>query len=212
MAPYYENEIWMLISGLLGSIPTVTFSLASYVLTAWAVYTIAQRRGLRSPWMAWIPVVNCWLLGSISDQYRYVVRGEVRSKRKWLLGLKILTSVFSMVILGLVISMVGTAIFQNHFRPESLIGPLLSILGLCLPLAAGAIAFAVIRYMVLYDLYKSLDPDNSVMFLVLSIVFGITEPFFLFFNRNKDKGMPPRKADPTPEEPEQTTFWEYEAL
>ena len=32
-------------------------------------------------------------------------------------------------------------------------------------------------------------------YVVLSILFGITEPFFLFFNRNKDKGMPPRKDD-----------------
>ena len=32
-----------------------------------------------------------------------------------------------------------------------------------------------------------------MLFLVLSILFGVTEPFFLFFSRNKDDGMPPRK-------------------
>ena len=57
----------------------------------------------------------------------------------------------------------------------------------------ASIAYAVFRYMALYDIYKSLDPENCVLFLVLSILFGVTEPFFLFFSREKDGGMPPRK-------------------
>ena len=55
-----------------------------------------------------------------------------------------------------------------------------------------AVTYAVIYYMALYDIFKSLDPGNCVLFLVLSIVFSVTEPFFLFFNRNKDGGMPPQ--------------------
>ena len=62
-----------------------------------------------------------------------------------------------------------------------------------LPLAGVAIAAAVIRFVALYDVYRSLDPNNAVLFLVLSIFFGVTEPFFLFFNRDKDAGMPPRR-------------------
>ena len=59
--------------------------------------------------------------------------------------------------------------------------------------------------MALYDVYRSMDPSNSVLFLVLSILFGVTEPFFLFFNRNKDLGMPPRREDPI-REPEAPVF------
>jgi hypothetical protein len=39
------------------------------------------------------------------------------------------------------------------------------------------------------------------MFLVLSILFQVTEPFFLFLNRNKDLGMPPRKQQPVYHDP-----------
>ena len=35
-----------------------------------------------------------------------------------------------------------------------------------------------------------------MLFLLLSIFFNITEPFFLFFSRNKDVGMPPRRQEP----------------
>ena len=81
------------------------------------------------------------------------------------------------------------------------LGSIFSILGLCLPVVGLSIAAAVIRYMAMYDIYTSMDPSNSILFLVLSIIFHVTEPFFLFFNRNKDCGMPPRR-----EEPRQPTY------
>lgn len=41
--------------------------IVAYVLTAWALFVIAKRRGIGSPWMAWVPIVNAWTLGAISD-------------------------------------------------------------------------------------------------------------------------------------------------
>ena len=61
-----------------------------------------------------------------------------------------------------------------------------------------AIVTAVFTYITLYDLYASCDPNNATTFLVLSIVFGIAMPFFIFFSRNKDLGMPPRREEPQP--------------
>ena len=65
----------------------------------------------------------------------------------------------------------------------------------------AAVPLAVIRFVALYDLYASCQPGNKVLFLLLSILFGKTEAFFIFFLRNRDEGMPPRKAAPAPEEP-----------
>ncbi len=136
-------------------------------------------------------------MGSLSDQYRYVVNGENKSKRKVLLTLNIITTVLSLVMIACGIGMVAQALIgaaggiDEEAMVQALIGPLVGVLGLCLPLAGVAIAYAVIYYMALYDIFWSLDPNNCVLFLVLSIVFSVTEPFFLFFNRNKDGGMPP---------------------
>ena len=49
---------------------TSGLAIVSYVLLAWGLFTIAKRRGINKPWLAWIPVVNVWMLGCISDQYR----------------------------------------------------------------------------------------------------------------------------------------------
>ena len=206
----YEEEMIMgILSGLLSGIPSGLISIAAYVLTALALYTVASRRGLNRPWLAWIPVVNCWVLGSLSDQYRYVVRNEIKSKRKVMLTLNIIMVALSiaMTVIALVMAVgaVGGAVYgaSEEEMMETVLGPAVGIVGLCLPLAGVAIAYAIIRYMALYDVYKSMDPNNCVLFLVLSILIGITEPFFLFFNRNKDNGMPPRRQEPAyiPREP-----------
>ena len=199
-----------LLSGILSGIPTTLMGIAAYVLTALALYTIAKRRGLNHPWLAWIPVASAWILGSLSDQYRYVVRVENKSKRKVLLTLNILTAVLSTAMIVSVFVAVGKAMFGviggmgEEALLEAILGPLVGVVGLCLPMVGIAIAYVVVYYMALYDLYKSLDPSNCVLFLVLSIVFRVTEPFFLFFNRNKDQGMPPRRQNPTYIPPEQT--------
>lgn len=198
-----------LLSGIFSGVPTMLIGIATYVLGALALYTIAKRRGLNHPWLAWIPVASVWIVGSLSDQYRYVVNGENKSKRKVLLTLNIITFVLSIVIVACAIVALAQAVVgaagnvSEDAMLGMILGPVLSVAGLALPLAGVAIAYAVVYYMALYDIFKSLDPNNCVLFLVLSIVFGVTEPFFLFFNRNKDGGMPPRRPEPAciPPEP-----------
>ena len=199
----YSNELAMgIVSGLLAGIPSLLFGVAVYVLTALSLYTIAQRRGLNRPWLAWIPVVNSWILGSLSDQYRYVVKGENRSKRKLLLVMSILSAILSTVLCVMCVAVAVQAVFgvlqgfQANYLVRTVMDYVISLLGLLLVQLGVMIAYAVIRFMALYDVYKSLDPANSVLYLVLSILVSPTEPFFLFFNRNKDTGMPPRRPAP----------------
>ena len=198
-----EEELLMLLPGLISGVPTGLFGIAAYILTSMAIFTISRRRGLRKPWLAWIPVINCWLLGSLSDQYQYVVKGENKSKRKWLLALNVAKAVLilSVAVMALVVAAGVIFSISDAEIMRSINGPLMGILGLVLPLAAVALALCVIRYIALYDVYRSLDPSNAVLYLVLSILFSPTEPFFLFFNREKDLGMPPRKQQPIYEQP-----------
>ena len=216
MSYYYELEPYLeefldygLGSLLLSNSWSSLFRIATYVLTALALYTMAQRRGIKNPWLSWIPVVNCWILGSLSDQYRYVVKGEVKNKRKVLLILNIISMVMAIAMMIIAIVMVfriidsGIGSNENELMWAALraVG---GVLVLALPLVGVGIATMVVHFMALYDIYTSCVPQNNVLFLVLSILFGFTEPFFLFFSRNQDEGMPPRKQEPVyaaPQEP-----------
>ena len=210
-----EEGLMMLIPGLLSGIPTGLFRIAAYVLTSMAIYTVAHRRGLNNPWLAWVPIINWWLLGSLSDQYQYVVKGKNTSRRKWLLVLNILKNLLVAGFFVYAIAIVGSALKNGPFGmfgrgAADLLAPVLTLLSFALPFVSVVIALCIIRYIALYDVYRSLDPSNAVLYLVLSILFSPTEPFFLFFNREKDLGMPPRKA--YTDTPPETIEVEYENL
>ena len=188
-------------------------SIAAYVLTSLGLYTMATRRGIQNAWLSWVPVINCWIIGSLSDQYRYVVKGEVKNKRKALLVMNIIAAIVIVAMLVIAIMMVIriTGIAQNTPMDlvngkimEMVMGPVIAVVVLFMVYFGMAIALAVVHYIAMYDIYTSCDPQNNVVFLVLSILFSVTEPFFLFFNRNRDGGMPPRKHEPITEIPLET--------
>ena len=106
---FLGEELFMLVPALLSGIPSSLLGIASFVLSAIALYTIARRRGLNHAWLSWIPVANCWILGSLSDQYQYVVKGQNKSKRKVMLILNILIAVFSVTV-----SVLGAVTVAGH--------------------------------------------------------------------------------------------------
>ena len=137
MAYLFDEDLTLgILSGLLTGIPSLLLGIASYVLTALALYVIARRRGLNKPWLAWIPVVNCWILGSLSDQYHYVVKGENKCKRKVLLILNLINAA-----IGLMITILGTVLLvqlitgavhgaRSAAMLEMVMGPLVGMMGL----------------------------------------------------------------------------------
>ena len=175
----------------------LVFGIVLYVLQSIGIYAVAKRRGINNPWLAWIPVGVLWILGSISDQYQYVVKGRVRNRRKTLLGVSIAVFACLLVeIIAAVVLVVAAVIGENAVAAG--IGGIVMLL-LYLAVLVMAIILLVFTYIAMYDLYVSCDPSNATTYLVLSIVFNITQPFFMFFSRKKDYGMPPRKAETQPE-------------
>lgn len=199
-----EMGIGFLIFYLIYILVMLAFGIAAYVLRSAGVYTIAKRRGIKHAWFSWVPVVDYYLLGCISDQFQYVAKGKVRNKRKSLLALSIILWVIYAVFFGCFFAMFGKALesaFIGYGMSEdelmySMMGPMIGMFASMIPMMGVAIAVIVVRYMALYDLYTSCSPQNNVLFLVLSIIFSVTEPFFIFFNRKKDGGMPARRPEP----------------
>lgn len=212
MSNEFSGELEEILEGLGSVVFTNTLTslvgLVGFVLGAIALYSLAKRRGIRHAWLAWIPIGNLWILGSLSDQYQYVSQKAVRNKRKAMLALSLIQLVLGLIMSGLIIgsvfSLVGGAFnsYSDEQMFESLMGPVLGFIFLTLPVSGIAIALMIIRFMALYNVYRSCAPENAVMFLVLSIIVRVTEPFFLFFNRQSDKGMVARQPqNPTCQAP-----------
>lgn len=209
------EELGVVIIGyLVVMLLTFGFSIALYVLQALGMYRIASRRGIPNPWLAWIPVANMWTLGSISDQFQYVAKGKVKNRRKVLLGLQIAMAVCGILIIVLAILLMASVV-QSELTEMSVnmdmglnveisnadigmdgLGAGLGVLAVYLAMMTLAIVMTVFAYIACYDLFASCHPDNAAVFLVLSIFFNVTLPFFIFAVRNKDLGMPPRRQEP----------------
>lgn len=202
-----------LFASIASEIPSMLISVAVYVFTALALYTIAKRRGIDHPWLAWIPFANTWLLGCISDQYRAVARGETTYRRRWLLFTEIACSVIAVLVVVLCFVMLmnmfsfsmGNLENLDHMSEameaellSAIMGPAVGMVLLALVVIPVAIVNAVFSFIALHDIYKSCDPGNATLYLVLSIFISYVQPVFLFICRNKDGGMPVRVA-PQPE-------------
>lgn len=166
------------------------WGIVSYVFTSLGFYTMAKRRGIANPWLAWIPVGNRWIAGSISDQYQQVAKGKHTRRRTILLILALSGYALSIISSGMSIAQMVSMIMTDHLDSTASVGmPAYGLIGL---MSSGlSIASSVVYYFCLYDLYASAKPENAVLFIVLSILVGVATPFLIFSCRNHDQGMVP---------------------
>lgn len=198
-----EETLFILQTVLTWMIIFLAIGVICYVLYALSLYTIAKRREICRPWLAWIPFASAWVLGSLSDQYQYVVNRKIQSRRKALLGLSIGRGVAMVGYLICFIGMVSRAILVDG-EPDGIFAAwLLAAMLLIQAALVLSIVYVVFYSISLYQVYKSCNPDTAVVFLVLSILISGIQAFFLLADRNLDRGMPPRRqqVQPLPETP-----------
>ena len=201
MSPYYYNELpttvmdeeVMVILGILLVFLGIVLlcGLVGWILSSMSLHSIAKRRGIRHAWLAWIPIGCYWVLGSVSDQYQHLVQGKITSRRKILM------------VLYLLAGMIGlTSQIMSFMEVEiaTTVGTIAAFAFLIFTVGIS-ICTLVFYHICNYDLYRSCNPQNAVVFLVLGIIFSVCQPFFYLACRKKDLGMVvPQPVTPEPAE------------
>ncbi len=170
------------IAVVLAALFFLAVSLVCYIIKGISLYTLAKRRGIKNAFFAFIPVLNMYLVGNIADDICATMNRKTKYAQKILilyiisLGISFVTFPIS-IICALITSFTGTAV-------------ILSVI-MCLLGAASAVVSIgcdVYVYISLYRIYNEYAPRYSVVFEVLSIIFPVTQPFFLLYIRNKKSG------------------------
>ena len=169
----------------------IAFSVIAYILTGKSLSAIARRRGIDKPWLAWVPVGCDWLLGCISDQYRYVTFGEESNRRGKLLKTNIVLLVIAAVVL--IFSGVMCVMAAFGVSDDAVLVMALFMMVLAYGMIPVAVVYSINYYKSMFDLFRSCDPDKSLVYLLVSIFASFPLPFFLYSCRNKDLGVPPRR-------------------
>ena len=171
-------RVWMIICITSVSASYIYLAL-SYILSSLSLHTIAKNRGILHPWLAWIPVGNLWILGSISDKYQSEVNGKQRRRRILLLWLPV--AGIATFVLALVSGTHMTGIDQS-FEIPLLIAYVITLLS---SVAAFNVT-TVFAHISLYDVYKSCVPERTMAYLMVGIFVNVTPPFFLLSCRKQE--------------------------
>ena len=170
----------------------IMFGIAWYLFRGIGLSTIARRRGLPAPWLAWLPLGNLWILGSISDQYRQLTVEQVRNKNRMLLllGVSCLV-VIAMFAIG--VWMAAAGILETRYPDLSPVAAGMGFTALFLLAGVLWLFLQINAYIALFDLLRSCEPGKAMVYLLLCIIIYAAQPFVVFALRKKDNGIPLRR-------------------
>jgi hypothetical protein len=179
----YVAAFFMIIMVVIAAIMLVV--LVNYILTAIAVYKIAQRKGIDHAFLAWIPIANNYLyaeligtnvkIGSLTiPQYPWIYTG--------------------IIVLGSIASnsVQYVSNYASYSSPEQLADSFMqagsnmatSVASLAATLIVGAISLIVLAARAytmfrVFKLFKCNTTLYAVLFTLLSVFFPIAEPIVL---------------------------------
>ena len=170
----------------------IVFGLVMYLCRGIGLSTIARRRGLDLPWLAWLPLGNLWILGSISDQYRQLTFEQVRNKKRMLLwqGVSCFTAV---ALFAAGIWVAASGMLEMRYSELSPVAAGMGFTALFLLAGALWLLLRINAYIALFDLLRSCEPKKAMVYLLLCIIVYAAQPFVVLALRNKDNGIPLRR-------------------
>lgn len=193
LAQFMSEENLAALTGILAVYAVIIgffsiFGIICYVFQSIGLFKMAKSMGFNHTWMAWVPFFNTYTLGKIGSKY---VKNDGKPSAKfggWLVGFEIAMIVTLFVIIGAIIAMIPNIITMTQsgetIPNDGLIVSLLIIVLSYLLLIGISIAYCVIYYIALWRMFAIFSNSNATVFLILSILFSITTPFFIFAIRN----------------------------
>ena len=182
---------------------SLLIGLALYLLESIGVYKMAKSAEIKNPWLAFIPVANGWVFGTIAEKYKK--KNGTKSARFGIIlpvlegivlieaiALTIFTVISIKEITGYALDAVNTS---SEMAPEQFMS-LIPVIILYFALMAVSIAYAVVFFIALWRVYSSFDKPNATLYIVLSVVFTISVPIILFIIRNRKPEFDPHNNTP----------------
>ena len=182
---------------------SAVIGIAIYLLESISVYKMAKSAEIKNPWLAFVPVANDWVFGTLAEKYKK--KNGTKSARFGIIlpvlegivlieaiALTIFTVISVKEITGYALDAVNTS---AEMAPEQFMS-LIPVIILYFALIAVAIAYAVVFFIALWRVYSSFDKSNATLYIVLSVIFTISVPIILFIIRNRKPEFDPHNNMP----------------
>lgn len=138
-------------------------------LCGFGLYRMAQHAGIPSPWLAFLPVAQMYVMGLLAERSYYVYSGGRRRRlARWGVISQLLP--FAMMLVMMVFFL---PIALNGGGDET-------ILMLLMPLYFLSFLFAmVLSVYCTYYIFRDYAPDNAVLYTIVGTLLNISVIFFL---------------------------------
>ena len=199
-----EEAVSFFFTFFIGAIAvSAVIGIAIYLLESISVYKMAKSAQIKNPWLAFIPVANDWVFGTLAEKYKK--KNSTKSARFGIIlpvlegivlieaiALTIFTVISIKEITGYALDAVNTS---TEMAPEQFMS-LIPVIILYFALMAVAIAYAVVFFIALWRVYSSFDKSNATLYIVLSVILTISVPIILFIIRNRKPEFDPHNNVP----------------
>jgi len=151
-----------------------------YIFNALGLVAIAKHRNIAMANLAWVPFWGtAYVTGAIADEQSIHETGRDPRLKVWLLAMSVALTVLSII---LNVELIRTGLFSMNDVPD------MGFMVILMLTVLIGLPFTVMWYAAHYRLFKSCQPMNATLFLILSIVFGLS-PFLVFAVRHYVDGQ-----------------------
>ncbi len=162
------SEIILVVVVLLVYLGIIGVSIAQYIMQSLAMYTIADKRGVKNAWLAWIPVGESWVLGKVCDEYDE----RCNTKKNWaktLLILSLTGGVFFVVTyVAFFVFVIASAVSSGGDLETWMIAPFVGLYLVLLLATLLMCACAVLKLICTYKVYESIVPEKAIKYMIVS--------------------------------------------
>ena len=158
----------------------------TYVMQGIALQTIAKRRGIAHPWLAWVPYGVNWILGAIASEYD-LKNGIKRRWDKVLLTVSVIIAAFEVLsYVAIFIGIIWTAMNMSGYMSEEdvLLFAMFMYIAL-IPSILLLSVFSTLATIRVFKIFESTVPEKALIYFLIYLLVPFAAPICLFACRNK---------------------------
>lgn len=173
------------ISVLLIYVALMGIGIAGYIMTSISFYTIAKRRNINNPFLAWIPIASSWTVGCIANRHDEKM-GYSKNWQKVLLTLGIIFSV-GLIITYTVLIVKILELSMGYIYAEELdwAGILIAYIALIIISVVG-MAWTFCHTICVYEVFDLIVPEKSIKYILLYLMVPLAGAICLMKIRKND--------------------------
>lgn len=163
-------------------------SLASYILRGIGLYTIAKRRGMNHPWLAFVPFMRTYLQGTLGGDIKFKNK-TMRDTGIWLAVIPFMYGMVFTVLYGVMMLCGIVTVFSMavHVGVGRILFLTLLILIFVVVSVGYKVLYKTLRVLVNRQIYQNMTSENmAIVHAVIGALVPLYESICIFVLRNRE--------------------------